>query len=136
MSALEVFTHLYLQADLPVLYRGHDLLLFTSRYEAWGMPVLEGFASGLAVVATRCLGIASFAEHEHNCLLANPGVTALNRRTCLGSVLLPCSGLVHLPCIGLSALNLLACWSSPGACFGLADLPCTGIFALYWFICP
>lgn len=61
------------QADLPALYRGHDVLLFTSRYEAWGMPVLEGFASGLAVVATRCLGIASFAEHEQNCLLADPG---------------------------------------------------------------
>lgn len=30
------------QEHLPELYReGHDLLLFTSVYEAWGMPVLE-----------------------------------------------------------------------------------------------
>ena len=27
------------QSMLPALYRGHDCLLFTSKYEAWGMPV-------------------------------------------------------------------------------------------------
>lgn len=26
------------QEDLAALYRGHDAMLFTSRYEAWGMP--------------------------------------------------------------------------------------------------
>mmetsp|Transcript_6975 Transcript_6975/g.20372 ORF Transcript_6975/g.20372 Transcript_6975/m.20372 type:complete len:726 (+) Transcript_6975:386-2563(+) len=64
------------QNDLAALYRGHDVLLFTSRYEAWGMPVMEGMASGLAVVATRCLGVATFAHHAHNCLLADPGDVA------------------------------------------------------------
>lgn len=63
-----------LQEDLPALYRGHDAFLFTSRYEAWGMPVLEAMASGLAVVATRCLGVESFAQHGTNCLLADPQV--------------------------------------------------------------
>ena len=35
------------QAELPAYYRGegcggqHDLLLFASRFEAWGMPILE-----------------------------------------------------------------------------------------------
>lgn len=61
-----------LQEDLPALYRGHDVFLFTSRYEAWGMPVLEAMASGLAVVATRCLGVNSFSQHLLNCLLADP----------------------------------------------------------------
>lgn len=61
-----------LQEDLPALYRGHDVFLFTSRYEAWGMPVLEAMASGLAVVATRCLGVNSFGQHLTNCLLADP----------------------------------------------------------------
>ena len=28
-----------LQGDLPRYYRGHDCFLFTSQYEAWGMPV-------------------------------------------------------------------------------------------------
>ena len=63
-----------LQDDLPNLYRGHDCFLFTSRYEAWGMPVLEAMASGLAVVATRCLGLNSFAHHLVNCLLADSQV--------------------------------------------------------------
>ena len=59
---------------LPALYRGHDALLFTSRYEAWGMPVLEGMASGLPVVATSCLGVQTFAQHGVNALLADPQV--------------------------------------------------------------
>ena len=65
---------LLLQEDLPALYRGHDAFLFTSRYEAWGMPVLEAMASGLAVVATRCLGVDSFATHTSNALLADSQV--------------------------------------------------------------
>ena len=63
-----------LQDVLPALYRGHDALLFTSRYEAWGMPVLEGMASGLPVVATSCLGVQTFAQHGVNALLADPQV--------------------------------------------------------------
>jgi glycosyltransferase involved in cell wall biosynthesis len=59
------------QELLSTLYRGHDALLFTSRYEAWGMPVLEGMASGLAVVATNCLGVLTFAQHGVNALLAD-----------------------------------------------------------------
>ncbi|GAB4817162.1 hypothetical protein N2152v2_004208 [Parachlorella kessleri] len=60
------------QADLPSLYRGHDCLLFCSRYEAWGMPVLEAMASGLAVVTTNCLGVTAFAQPGVNCFMAAP----------------------------------------------------------------
>jgi glycosyltransferase involved in cell wall biosynthesis len=60
------------QELLPELYRGHDVFLFTSRYEAWGMPVMEAMASGLAVVSTRCLGVNTFARHGVNALLADP----------------------------------------------------------------
>ena len=59
------------------MYRGHDAFLFTSRYEAWGMPVLEAMASGLAVVASRCLGVDSFAVHGSNALLADSQVLQL-----------------------------------------------------------
>lgn len=54
-------------------YRGHDAFLFTSWYEAWGMPVLEAMASGLAVVTTKCYGVSHFAQHGLNCLMAAPG---------------------------------------------------------------
>ena len=35
------------------------------------MPVLEGMASGLACVATNCLGVQTFAQHGVNALLAD-----------------------------------------------------------------
>lgn len=60
------------QNEIPKLYRGHDVFLFTSMYEAWGMPVLEAMASGLAVVTTECFGVRSFATHGVNCLMADP----------------------------------------------------------------
>ncbi|KAL3150732.1 hypothetical protein ABBQ32_000515 [Trebouxia sp. C0010 RCD-2024] len=60
------------QEVLPELYCGHDAFLFSSRYEAWGMPVLEAMAAGLAVVATACLGVDTFARHGMNALLAPP----------------------------------------------------------------
>lgn len=59
-----------MQEVLPELYCGHDAFLFSSRYEAWGMPVLEAMAAGLAVVATACLGVDTFARHGMNALLA------------------------------------------------------------------
>ena len=64
----------HLQDILPELYCGHDAFLFSSRYEAWGMPVLEAMAAGLAVVATACLGVDTFARHGMNALLAAPQV--------------------------------------------------------------
>ncbi len=61
------------QDQLPALYAGgHDVFLFTSVYEAWGMPVLEAMAAGVPVVCSRCHGVDTFAFHEHNALLAGP----------------------------------------------------------------
>lgn len=39
------------------------------------MPVLEAMAAGLAVVATACLGVDTFARHGMNALLAAPQVS-------------------------------------------------------------
>jgi len=68
------------QEQLPLLYRSQDALLFTSRYEAWGMPVMEAMASGVAVVTTNCLGVLSFAQHGKNCMLADTGDVAMLSR--------------------------------------------------------
>ncbi|KAK3263617.1 hypothetical protein CYMTET_27588, partial [Cymbomonas tetramitiformis] len=40
------------QEDIPEYYRGHDAFLFCSRYEGFGMPVLEAMASGVPTVCT------------------------------------------------------------------------------------
>jgi len=39
-------------ADLPVLYRGADLVAYPSTYEGFGMPVLEGMAAGAPVLTS------------------------------------------------------------------------------------
>lgn len=61
------------QERLPGIFRGHDVHLFTSRYEAFALPPLEAMASGVPVVSTDCGGIRAFAVHGDNCLLASPG---------------------------------------------------------------
>lgn len=39
--------------DLPLLYQGASLFLFPSRYEGFGLPVLEAYASGTPVITTQ-----------------------------------------------------------------------------------
>ncbi|MGD0476242.1 MAG: glycosyltransferase family 4 protein [Candidatus Velthaea sp.] len=44
------------QRDMPGLMRASDLVVFPSRYEPFGLVVLEALASGLPVVTARSTG--------------------------------------------------------------------------------
>ena len=46
------FTGYVEDVDLPVLYRGADLVAYPSTYEGFGMPVLEGMAAGVPVLTS------------------------------------------------------------------------------------
>lgn len=54
--------------------RWQDCLLFTSRIEAWAMPVLEAMASGIAVVTTPCFGIDDYAQVREGSLPSSPAM--------------------------------------------------------------
>ncbi|PTQ51385.1 MAG: Glycosyltransferase [Brockia lithotrophica] len=61
------------QEKLPHLYQSADVLLFPSWYEGFALPPLEAMASGVAVVASECGGIRTYARTGENALLAPPG---------------------------------------------------------------
>ncbi|MBG9544726.1 hypothetical protein ABE29_18770 [Cytobacillus firmus] len=61
------------QKELADIYRESSILLFASWYEGFGMPPLEAMASGVAVVATNCGGVESYAVNGKNALLFEPG---------------------------------------------------------------
>ena len=48
-------------ADLPMLYTGAACLLFPSRYEGFGLPILEAMACGCPVITSDCGSMAEVA---------------------------------------------------------------------------
>lgn len=58
--------------DLPALYQGASMFLFPSRYEGFGLPVLEAFASGTPVITTQAGSLKELAQ-ETTALLIKEG---------------------------------------------------------------
>ncbi len=61
------------RSDLLEAYRWADLLVVPSRFEPFGIVLLEGMASGLPIVASRVGGIPEVVEEDGNALLVPPG---------------------------------------------------------------
>jgi glycogen(starch) synthase len=57
----------------PTWYAGADVLVVPSRYEPFGMVVLEGMLSGQAIVAANAGGPAELLRHERTALLYPAG---------------------------------------------------------------
>jgi glycosyltransferase involved in cell wall biosynthesis len=55
--------------ELRALYNRASVFFLSSRYEGWGLPVMEAMACGAAIVSTRCGGVEDFVEDEVSGLL-------------------------------------------------------------------
>jgi|GEM_PF-2662362 glycosyltransferase involved in cell wall biosynthesis len=49
------------EAELPLLYKSANLVLYISAYEGFGLPVLEGMAAGAPVIASASHAVKEFA---------------------------------------------------------------------------
>lgn len=66
--------------DVPQVMRGCDFLVFPTRYEPFGLVILEALSSGLPVITTRQAGAAEVMEPGCGTLLDDPDdATALAR---------------------------------------------------------
>jgi glycosyltransferase involved in cell wall biosynthesis len=53
--------------ELPAVYAEHDVLVAPSRYDGWGLIVMEGLAAGMPVIATNRMGAAlDFIKDDEN----------------------------------------------------------------------
>ncbi len=59
------------EEDLPFLYQGAAMFLFPSRYEGFGLPVLEAFASGTPVITTTAGSLKELTDQGEALLIHN-----------------------------------------------------------------
>jgi glycosyltransferase involved in cell wall biosynthesis len=82
--ALPVHFHSAGNAEMPMIYRDHDALLFTSEWEEpFALTPLEAMASGLPVVGTMTGGSKELFRHGENALTYTAGnADELAQRIC------------------------------------------------------
>ena len=61
LERIVVLTGWVPDTDLPALYQGADVCVFPSRYEGFGIPVLEAMASGVPVITTTATALPEVA---------------------------------------------------------------------------
>jgi glycosyltransferase involved in cell wall biosynthesis len=71
------------KAEVPTTLAQHDIFLNTTRYESFGVAVLEAAACGLPVVSTSVGEIPYLWSHEENALLVDQGDSAAMARAVL-----------------------------------------------------
>lgn len=59
-------------SEMARLYAQTDLFVYTSYFEAFGLPPLEAMACRTAVITTDCGGIRDYARQDKNCLIVPP----------------------------------------------------------------
>lgn len=59
------------RSQLISIYQESDIYLFTSKYESWGLPVLEAMANKCAVVGMNTGVISECGKHRENCMIAS-----------------------------------------------------------------
>jgi glycosyltransferase involved in cell wall biosynthesis len=64
-------------ADVPNIYRGHDIFVSPTYAEGFSNTILEAMASGLAVLSCRSVGVVDCIRHSDNGLLTEAGDVAV-----------------------------------------------------------
>ncbi|MCK4353149.1 glycosyltransferase family 4 protein [candidate division WOR-3 bacterium] len=65
-----IFTGFVPDKDLPYIYSNADLFIYLSRYEGFGLPILEAMASGVSVICSNASSLIEIAQDA--AILVNP----------------------------------------------------------------
>jgi len=60
------------EKELFDAYADHDIFLFPSHLQSWGLAVFEAMASGLPVIVSRTAGASEVLTHDENALIVDP----------------------------------------------------------------
>lgn len=60
------------EKELMNAYTSHDIFLFPSHLQSWGLAVFEAMASGLPVIVSKTAGASEILTHGKNALIVDP----------------------------------------------------------------